>query len=443
MALRTLVLNKRIREKRERLTQLEATREELRSRETQLESDIEAAQTDEERAAVDEAIETFDREQNENNEQISAIEGEIADLERELEQAESSQNRAANQQQKHREEWRRPSEEGKRHAHSEHQHARSARRALTRETLIHPEVRTFYESLTTMIQTRAQNGSLSSTELVIPEIVMDRIEDRMGDYATVANEVETLNVGGTSRVILDGADPEAVWVEQSGAISQIEGGFAKVEFDGWKLAGYMAIPNDIIEDSLINLAVYVETKLAKAIAKSRDKAILKGTGSTGKQLVGIIPSLKSANSVTVTGFNLGEILSKISLVDDGEEAYGEIIAVMKRSTFYGRFLRNMITTDSAGRYVVPDLKNPNIGVRVVFSQYMDADKVLFGDFRRYMVTKRAALKLAASTDVKFIEDQTVIKGLERLDGKPLHVDGTNETKDWVLVTIKDAEGAAG
>ena len=84
MALRTLVLNKRIHEKRERLTQLEATREELRSRETQLESDIEAAQTDEERAAVDEAIETFDREQNENNEQISAIEGEIADLEREV-----------------------------------------------------------------------------------------------------------------------------------------------------------------------------------------------------------------------------------------------------------------------------------------------------------------------------------------------------------------------
>lgn len=253
MALRTLVLNKRIREKRERLTQLEATREELRSRETQLESDIEAAQTDEERAAVDEAIETFDREQNENNEQISAIEGEIADLERELEQAESSQNRAADQQQEHR-------ENGADHQRRENDmpiqnmNTRAARRALTRETLIHPEVRTFYESLTTMIQTRAQNGSLSSTELVIPEIVMDRIEDRMGDYATVANEVETLNVGGTSRIILDGADPEAVWVEQSGAISQIEGGFAKVEFDGWKLAGYMAIPNDIIEDSLINLA---------------------------------------------------------------------------------------------------------------------------------------------------------------------------------------------
>lgn len=209
MALRTLVLNKRIHEKRERLTQLEATREELRSRETQLESDIEAAQTDEERAAVDEAIETFDREQNENNEQISAIEGEIADLERELEQAESSQSRAADQRQEHR-------ENGADHQRRENDmpiqnmNTRAARRALTRETLIHPEVRTFYENLTTMIQTRAQNGSLSSAELVIPEIVMDRIEDRMGDYATVANEVETLNVGGTSRVILDGADPEAV-----------------------------------------------------------------------------------------------------------------------------------------------------------------------------------------------------------------------------------------
>ena len=311
-----------------------------------------------------------------------------------------------------------------------------SRRELTRESLTHPEVREFYQNIISAIQNRnSAVGSLTNTSYLIPEIVMARIEERMGDYATVSREVETVNVGGTSRVILDGADPEAIWVEMSDAIQQVTSSFSQIELDGFKLAGYMAIPNDIIDDAMINLAEYVEKKLAKAIAKSRDKAILKGTGSANKQPVGIIPSLADANKPASIAFNLGEILPKVGLVDDGEESYGEIIAVMKRSTFYSQFVKKLITTDSAGRYVVPSLAAPNIGVRVVMSQYMDDNTVLFGDFKRYMMAQRSGVKLDMSTDVKFIEDQTVFKGLQRMDGKPIHVDANSKTTDWVLVTI--------
>ena len=438
MALRTLVLAKRLRDKKAALEQLRAAAAALALREAEIEADIDSAETDEEREAVDAAVEQYDADTSENQTQTAALEAEIADLERQLAEAEGNQANgtapatpAADTA---------PNGRDNSNNHERRYEAmpsfRRTRRELTRETLTRPEVREFYQNIVNAANTRnSAVGSLTNTSLLIPEIVMDRIEDRMGDYTSVANEVETVNVGGTSRVVLDGADPEAVWVEMSDAIAQINASFKKVELDGFKLAGYMAIPNDIIDDAMINLAEYVEKKLAKAIAKSRDKAILNGTGATDKQPVGIIPSLATANKPAAINFDLGEILSKIALVDDGEESYGEIIAVMKRSTFYGQFVRKIITVDSAGRYVVPNLANPNIGVRVVMSQYMPENAVLFGDFKRYMIAQRSGVKLDVSTDVRFIEDQTVFKGLQRMDGKPTHVDDSGKTTDWVLVTI--------
>lgn len=440
MSIRSLVLNKRIREKKDALEVLRAACADFATREQQLEADIDTASTDEERSALDEAINQFEADQDENRTQTAALEAEIADLENQLAEAERAQSSASVAKTTD------PvsQTEGSDNRSNNNEYLRRelympilSHRERTRESLTHAEVRSFYQNLSEMIQTRATGAgnSLTQTEILIPEIVMTRIEDRMGDYATVAREVETIAVGGTSRIILDGADPEAIWVEMSGAISEVESSFKKVELDGWKLAGYMVIPNDIIDDALINLAEYVEKKLAKAIAKSRDKAILNGSGSNGKQLVGIIPSLAESNKPASIGFNLGDILSNIAFVDDGEETYGEIICVMKRSTFYRHFVKKLITVDSAGRYVVPNLTTPNIGVRVVMSQYMPENKILFGDFKRYMLAQRSGVKLAASTDVKFVEDQTVIKGLQRMDGKPVHVDGNDKTKDWVLVTI--------
>lgn len=439
MALRSLVLAKKIREKKAMLEELRKAAEALETREADLEKDIESAETDEEREAVEAAVNQFDADSTENANNTATLEKEIADLERELAEAEQGQGEGSAAPQNP----GAPPARGANHSYENRRYIdmpRISRRELTRETLTRAEVREFYQQLAELVKTRGSSvSSVSNTSLLIPEIVMMRIEDRMGDYATVSKEVETINVGGTSRIIIDGADPEAIWVEMSDAIEEIQASFDKVELDGFKLAGYMAIPNDIIEDSLINLAEYVEKKLAKAIAKSRDKAILIGTGPTNKQPVGIIPSLAAVNKPAAIPFNLGEILSKISLVDDGEESYGEIIAVMKRSTFYAHFVKKLITVDSAGRYVVPNLMNPNIGTRVVMSQYMPANKILFGDFKRYIMAQRSGVSLDQSKDVRFIEDQTVIKGLQRMDGKPVHVDENDKTADWVLVEI-DPDG---
>ena len=431
MALKALMLRKKLDEKRSALKALQDAAQALQTREAELEESINEAATDEEKATVEAAVNEHETKVSKNQEEVSALEAEIASLEKDLEETERAQDTAK----------QKPKADAADPAGTETENRRMTmpvmnRREAIRQSLAHNEVRGFYTQLADAVMKRA---SLSNTGLLIPEVVMNRIVDRMGDYTTIAREVETISVGGTLRVIVDGADPEAIWVEMSGALTELEGSFAKVELDGWKLGGYMAIPNDVIDDAMINLADYVEKKIAKAIAKSKDKAILKGTGATGKQMVGIIPSLLAANMPAAIDFDAGQVLSKIALVDDGQEAYGEIIAVMKRSTFYGQIVPKMITTDSAGRYIAPDLSKPNIaGLRVVFSQYMDANKILFGDFKRYLLAERSGVKVETSREVKFVEDQTLIKALQRMDGKPVYVDGNGKTKDWVLVTLNAA-----
>ena len=88
MALRVLMLKKRIDDKRTALDELK--KDDFATREAELEKAIEEANSDEERSVVDEAIETFETEKRENAEKIRELEGEISDLEKELREIEET-----------------------------------------------------------------------------------------------------------------------------------------------------------------------------------------------------------------------------------------------------------------------------------------------------------------------------------------------------------------
>lgn len=62
MALKALVLKKRLNEKKEQLEELRKAAEQLQTREAELEQSINEAETDEEKSAVEEAVEQFEQE---------------------------------------------------------------------------------------------------------------------------------------------------------------------------------------------------------------------------------------------------------------------------------------------------------------------------------------------------------------------------------------------
>lgn len=413
--LKQLMLSKKIEQRKASLSDLVTQEEDIKKRSSDLESAIDEARTDEEIAAVEGEIEKLDAEKAALDDKKSKLEGEIAELEGELEQFNSNEPKNNNHKQ---------TERG----------GQNMNRLQVREMLKsgeyykRSEVVEFYDQFKNI---RAVTGG----ELTIPEVVVNRIMDIMGDYTTLYPLVDKIQVKGTTRILVDADTAAATWIEQTGALPAGDvGTVTNVDFDGFKVGKVTFVDNYLLQDSIINLDDYVTKKIARAIAKALDLAIVKGTGAANKQPAGVIPNLPVANKVDVAADAnlLKNLVKKIGLIDTGEDSVGEIVAVMKRSTYYNRLVEYSIQVDANGNVVgkLPNLKNPDlVGLRVVFNNNIDEDKVLFGDFSQYTLVERESITIDNSTHVKFSEDQTAFRGKGRFDGKPV------KTAAFVLATI--------
>lgn len=295
------------------------------------------------------------------------------------------------------------------------------------------EVREFYGAIATAVR---EKRALSGTDVIIPTVVLDMIQTRIGDYSKLYGEVNVVPISGDARVILDGAIPEAIWTEMCDPVQELADAFSDTELDGYKVGGFIPVCNAILEDSMINLANFIESRLAKAIAKALDKAILNGTVA-GKQPTGIITAVTASQPdhlVTSDG-TLPHIMSHLGLIDDGEDGdeIDEIIFVMRRSTYYSRIAPQTYVQTSDGRLIIQPANGARMpdGSRIVFSQHAPANTIVVGDFKKYLLGERAGVKLASSSEVRFIEDQTVFKGTARYDGKPIYPDY------FVIITLED------
>jgi HK97 family phage major capsid protein len=282
------------------------------------------------------------------------------------------------------------------------------------------EVIEFYEQFKNL---RAVTGG----ELAIPEIIVNRIMDILGDYSTLYPVVDRIQVKGTARVLIDTDTTAATWVEQNAALAISDvGTIASLDFDGWKVGKVTFVDNYLLSDSVINLDEYVSKKIARAIALALDAAILNGTGVAGKQPAGILPAVPAGNKVTIAeASELVEYVKPIGLIDTGLDSVGEITAVMKRKTYYEYFLRFSINVNSAGEQVgrLPNLSRPDIlGIPVIFNNEMPDNQVLYGDFDKYTLVERENITIDSSDQIRFVEDQMAFRGKGRFDGKPTKVE---------------------
>lgn len=421
MALKQRMLAKKIEQRKSELNSLLEKEAELKLRSEELEKDIEEATTEEENTLLEEEIENHEVEKQQLDEDKTKLEGEIEALEGELEELNSKAPvntptpNAGEQRQKQTQ-----SQGGE----TRMRENKFETRAQMLDRLNQQEVREFYA---TVSKAALDKRAIANTDIVIPEQVISMIQQRLGDYSTLYREVTVESLTGTARVIMDGAIPEAIWTEMCDPVQELASAFSQTELDGWKVGGFIPVCNAILEDSMINLANYIEGRLSMAIAKALDKAILTGTGAAAKQPLGIIPALTGDTTRNVTSDgSLSDIVGNMALIDDGQDGVpvGEVIAVMKRSTYYARLAPQTFLPTSDGRLVVQTAQSPRLpdGTRVVFSQYAPDNVIVMGDFKKYLLGERRGVQLAVSTDVRFIEDQTVFKGTARYDGKPIYND---------------------
>jgi HK97 family phage major capsid protein len=417
--LKQLKILKALEIKRAKLKEIETKATAILKRNDDAKAGLTEAKTEEDLSLLETEITAIEKEQTDVDAEKKTIEDEITALEEELDEIKERESQSSKTKQTR--------EKGA----TEDMNRLQVRELLkTGEYYKRSEVIEFYNQFKNL---RAVTGG----ELVIPEVIVSRIMEILGDYSTLYPIVDRIQVKGTARILIDTDTTPATWVEQNAAlpISDV-GTLASIDFDGFKVGKVTFVDNFMLQDSVINLDQYVVSKIARAIALALDIAILNGTGAVGKQPSGIIPAIPVGNQVdVVTGSALVEFLKPIGLIDTGLDSVGEITAVMKRSTYYAHFLEYSINVDGNGNQVgkLPNLTRPDlVGIPVIFNNAMAVDEVLYGDFQQYTLVERENITIDNSEHVRFVEDQMAFRGKGRFDGKP------TKPEAFALVTITPA-----
>lgn len=412
--LRQLVLNKKKEQKRGELDKLREKDKEFKTRASDLEKALEEAESPEDIDLVDQAGKELETEKAANDEEMGRLEREIEEIDRELLDIAAKEPKEGEKEEMGQERTK-AKEYTTRAAHKEY---------FTREVV------DFYNDLKVNLRARRANGNVlpgtdTGAELIIPDIVVNRIRERIGDYTTLYPLVDKVYAKGRVKLILDVDTKEATWIEQRGAslAEDDDTELTAVEFDGFMVGRIVYIDNSLLEDSqpIINLDDYLTKRIARSIAMAVDKAIAVGEGASAKQPEGILTKIPTGNKATVAA-DYKEIIPLLGKIDTGNDATGEIVAVMHRKTYYGKIATLTLHTDAAGKDVVslPNLAQPNfLGLRVVFNNYIAENKLIFGVFDKYTLVERESPRVDASEHVKFRDYQTAIRGLGRYDGKPV------------------------
>lgn len=430
MALRALMLRKKIDDLKKQLEELRSTNN-FEAREAELTKAIEEASTDEEKQVVEEEVTKFEEEKKDYDEKEGALDKEIRELESELEEVEKEPEVApAPTPTPEPDERKDGSVMDTRIFHGMNVQDRD--RFFAREDV--------KEFLTRLRSFKGQTRAISGSELLIPEVVLGLIKENVLKYSKLVKHVNLKPVKGTARQIVAGTIPEGIWMEACASLSELSLNFYDEEVDGYKVGGYIAVCNAVLEDSDIALADEIISALGQAIGYALDKAILYGTAV--KMPLGVVtrlcqeeePSdyptnrrpwedLSTSNVLTIAASSTGANFFKAFVIAagnaKGKYSRGEKTWVMNEKT-YTKIIAESVSINAAGAVVAGvNATMPIVGGAIEVLDFIPDDIVIGGYFDLYLLAERAGTKIGQSEHVQFIEDNTVFKGTARYDGTPV------------------------
>lgn len=440
MALKALMLKRKLDEKRQKLAELEKLDASFSVREAKIEAAIEEAADDEGQAAVEAEIEEFEGEKEAHETEKASLVEEIASLERDLEAEERKKPELKPETKKITER-----NDGKMvniniRALPKSQRAFDALPLETRNAIVErEEVKAFFAELRAM---KGQNRAITGAELTIPVVILDLISENMFRYSKLMNRVRVRDVRGEARQTIAGTVPEAIWTEMCAAINELTFTFNQITVDGYKVAGYVPVCNSILEDSDINLASWIVEMLAESLGLAKDKAILYGKGSASNMPLGIVTRLAQtvqpdnypANAPAWTNLSATNIQSIGADLTGADFWSALMLALGNTYTKYSRgeqfwamnsktyaLLKSKVITFTATGDIAANVFGtlPIVTGDIDILEFIPDGDIIGGYGDLYLWAQRATMQIELSREVQFIQDNTVFRGKERADGTPI------------------------
>ncbi len=274
---------------------------------------------------------------------------------------------------------------------------------------------------------------------LVPEDFRATIMEKVLEASIVRSRASVINMGSrtTSIPYVDETTHSGslfggmtfAWIPESGTITTSTAKFGTVKLEAQKLTGGAAIPNELFSDAP-GLTSFIDRSLPTGLAWNEDLAFLTGTGvgeplgvHTSPALLTITKETGQAAS-TVVVENLVKMYARMLPSSLGAAVWianqtllpqlitmaldvgtgGSVVGLLSGGT-----VANAPTLSILGRPLLITEKVPALGT---------ANDLSFVDLGMYLVGDRQALTMESSQHSQFMADQTEIKIIERVDGRP-------------------------
>lgn len=214
------------------------------------------------------------------------------------------------------------------------------------------------------------------------------------------------------------------WTEEGGALTDKSAKFGRAVLDAKKLTGYSEVPNELFQDAISSFAPLIGELWPEAIAFFEDTAFISGTG------VGEPLGVRSADAkIAVTATAAGNDIEYADVVNMytrmlpsslgravwlvSPDALADLlrleVSAGSPAVWIGNGLADGPPMSLLGRPVVVTEKVPAKG---------NAGQLSFVDFGYYLIGDRQVMQMDTSEHYKFKNDQTAVRIIERVDGRP-------------------------
>ena len=352
MALRQLILNKKIQERSALLTQLRADENKLKDEEVELEKALDEAETDEEVKVVEDSADELEKKIKEKSDEITKLETEKAELEAELSKIEDEQT------DENTDEDEEKTKDGEKRKMGKKVEVRNTQNQNTKD---------FANYIRTQGSEVRSLNTTSGAVLVPVEVSTNVLELKDGQVDLTAYvTAQEVGTGQGKFPVAKRAAAILATKEELADIAEIADPlFIDVEYAVKTRIGQIAFSNELVEDSAIDVVAYAEKQMQRMVRNTNNKGILDVLNTFAvKNAVGA-DGLKS-----VVNIELDPELDTKFVVD--QNAY-QFIDTLK---------------DSQGRYLLQD------------SIAFDSGKSLFG--KEVIVISNAVAPKAVAGAVGFV-----------------------------------------
>lgn len=270
---------------------------------------------------------------------------------------------------------------------------------------------------------------------LVPEEFRAQLLELMVQPATIRSRATVLPMGSSSLTLPMIRDTDhsnqsiyggvqTYWTESGAEIAETEPEFAQTQLTARGLAAITPVNNTLLADSAITVPAIIGRMLMTASMWTEERTFIRGDG-VGKPL-GV---LNSDCLVEVTRDSDSDKVGEVNLVDIAKMEAALLPESQPHAAYFicPALIEDLIrltagdvqawqTNLAAGRPTT--LQGRPVIVNEHMSSRGDRGDILLADWRFYLVGDRQAMSLASSEHARFSRNQTLLRGVCRVDGQP-------------------------